>query len=49
MAVLLESGISVYRVALCVATAVQNLEVAKNIRMRLSPPPNWQHNLTHIE
>jgi hypothetical protein len=39
MAVLLESGVSVLCVALYVATAVQNLEVIKNIRNRLSPPP----------
>jgi len=36
MALLLESGISVYRVAVNMATAVQVSEVAENIRMRLS-------------
>jgi hypothetical protein len=39
MAVLLESGISVYHVAVDKTMAVQALEVAKNVRMRLSAPP----------
>ena len=38
MAVFLESGISVYHIAVDMAMAVQALEVAKNIRVRMSAP-----------
>jgi hypothetical protein len=49
MAVLLDSGMLVYRVALYVAVAVQNLEVVKNIRNRLSAPPfQCKYYVTHI-